>query len=154
MMIRRLMLLSIAAVCFAAYEYKGGNPPKPDLPYLVHADNLIPTDAGEAKKESAKKSTTFYIEGAAASAKTPLPEPIFLIDAHSLDITHLNIFPFKVVNGRREFTINSKGAAPLKKSVHRVRDNLYVFEAAEALPAGQYALSPDGSDVVFCFEVF
>jgi hypothetical protein len=43
----------------------GPRPPKPDLPYLMHADNLIPTESVEAKQEERKG------DGYAIPAPTP-----------------------------------------------------------------------------------
>ena len=47
----RLFILTLTAATFllpAADKYSGPRPPKADLPYLVHADNLVPTEAGVA----------------------------------------------------------------------------------------------------------
>ena len=44
MMLRILPLLFAAVFAAYAQKYNGPVPPKPDLPYLKHAENLIPTD--------------------------------------------------------------------------------------------------------------
>ena len=61
-----------------ADDYTGPRPPKPDVLYLVHASNLVPTEVTEAQQEGKKDDTTFSVAGAASSARTPLAEPIFL----------------------------------------------------------------------------
>src|SRR3954447_1549459 len=63
----------------AAEKYTGPKPDKVDIPYLVHADTLIETEAVEAREETRKDATVATIPGASAKAKTPLAEPIFII---------------------------------------------------------------------------
>jgi hypothetical protein len=46
---RLVPLLFAAALTVSAQKYDGPRPPKPDLPYLKHASNLVPTEAGEAQ---------------------------------------------------------------------------------------------------------
>jgi len=43
------LVVAFGIVASAADKYNGPRPPKPDLPYLVHADHLIPTEAGQAR---------------------------------------------------------------------------------------------------------
>jgi hypothetical protein len=47
-------LLSCASAAFAADKYDGPRPPKKDILYLAHADNLIPTDALDATEDRKK----------------------------------------------------------------------------------------------------
>jgi hypothetical protein len=150
------VLLFAAALCFGA-DYDGPRPPKPDLPYLLHASNLIPTEAVEAKEEQKKDDVTYVIEGAASPAKTPLAEPIFLLEADKLSPERLELYPLEVKGGRREITINQKkrkGPRPLRILVTRLADRLYRIEASEMLENGQYSLSPADSNRAFCFEVY
>jgi hypothetical protein len=150
-------MLLVAALPALSYDYKGPKPPKQDLPYLVHADKLIPTDAGEANEESSKRGTLYVLAGASASARTPVPEPIFVIDVKTIDPEKLSVYPFKVVNGRRELLMPTRpkdAPRPIKKSVKKLGGGLFVFELAELLPPGEYGLSPDGSNAVFAFQVF
>ena len=135
-------------------DYTGPRPPKPDTPYLVHADNLIPTEAGEAKQE---KGDTYAVAGAASSARTPLAEPIFLLQADKVSAESLELYRLEVKNGRREITLSGKrrgGSRPLHLQVTKLERNLYRIEAAETLENGEYSLSPSGSNRVFCFEVY
>lgn len=43
---------------------------------------------------------------------------------------------------------------PLNIEVSKVSGNLYQIRVLDSLDAGEYSLSPDGSNDAFCFEVF
>ncbi len=150
------VLLFAAALSFGA-DYEGPRPPKPDLPYLVHASNLVPTEAVTAKEETKKDEVTYVIDGPESSAKTPLAEPVFLLQSEKVTPESLELYPLEVKNGRREITINQKkrkGPRPLRIMVTRVADRLYRIEASEMLENGEYSLSPSDSNTAFCFEVY
>src|SRR5947199_9365525 len=83
-------------------KYTGPQPPKPDLPYLWHADNLVPTEPGEAKEESRKDEILYVVDGATSAAATPLASPIFLIRAEQIAPDKLEIYKLESRNGRRE----------------------------------------------------
>lgn len=158
---RALCILAVAAASvFAADKYDGPRPPQADLLYLVHADNLVPTEAVEAKEESGKKDeTTYYVSGAASSAKTPVAEPIFLIKSDKIQADRLEMYKMEVKGGRREITMSkgrrsNKGPKALRLSVTKLEGGLYRVEASEPLDNGQYSISPSDSNKVFCFEVF
>lgn len=146
-------------VCGAAWsqKYTGPRPPKPDLPYLKHAENLIPTEASEAKEEKGKKDDiTYAIAGAASTAKTPLASPIFLFLSEKLNPETLQLFKLESRNGRRELTVApKKPGKPIRVTVSKLSaDGVYRLEVEESLEAGEYSLSPTESNKVFCFEVF
>lgn len=149
-------LAGISAV--AAEKYTGPRPPKPDMLYLMHADNLVPTEAAEAKQESGKKDETVYtLAGASSSARTPLVEPIFLIESDKILPERLELYRWDVKSGHRELLVKSGkkgGARPLHLSVTKLDGRLYRVEASEPLSDGQYSVSPNDSNRVFCFEVF
>ena len=154
-------LMFSAVFCLAALgadKYSGPRPLKPDLLYLVHADNLVATESAEAKQESGKKDETVYsLAGASSSARTPLAEPIFLIESDKILPERLELYRWEVKGGRRELLVKSGkkgGARPLHLSVTRIDGRLYRVEASEPLPDGQYSVSPNDSNRVFCFEVF
>jgi hypothetical protein len=156
---RFLAILLLASAALAADKYEGPRPPQPDLLYLVHADNLIPTEAAEAKEESSKKDeTTYLMPGASSPARTPLAEPIFLIQAEKVLPERLELFRWDVKNGRRELTMSrgkrKGGSRPLHLTVTRLEGKLYKIEASEPLDDGEYSVSPNDSNRVFCFEVF
>lgn len=156
-MLRRIVWLAVAvAVAASAQKYDGPVPPKPDLPYLKHADNLIPTESVVAKAEKKKDDTTYVIAGANSSARTPLASPIFLMKSVNIEPKNLQLFKFEIKNGRRELFF------PAKKPPQAIRivvtklssDGVWKIEVDESLEPGEYSLSPDGTDQAFCFEVF
>jgi hypothetical protein len=153
------VLMMLASAALAADKYSGPRPPKTDLVYLMHADTLIPTEALEAKEESGKKDdTTYTVPGAGSAARTPLAEPIFLIDADKVLPERLELYRWEVKNGHRELAMSKGrkrgGTRALHVSVTRLDGKLYKVEASEPLENGQYSLSPSDSNHVFCFEVF
>ncbi|HUJ21345.1 MAG TPA: hypothetical protein VLX58_07490 [Bryobacteraceae bacterium] len=154
---RRLALTFFCAGLLLAQKYNGPQPEKPDLPYIVHADNLVPTEVNEAKEESRKDEITYVIEGATSPAATPLASPVFLIRAEQLVPEKLEIYRLEVKNGRREVLFSKKKkqtARPVRCNVSRVGDNLYKLEVDEGLPNGEYSITPEGSNQVFCFRVY
>jgi hypothetical protein len=148
----------LALVCVAsAQKYTGPRPSKPDLPYLKHAENLIPTEASEAKEEKGKKDDiTYVIAGAASPAKTPLASPIFLMDCQKLSADKLELYRVEVRNGNREITVSpKKPAKAIRVTVTKLSpEGLYKLEVNESLEAGEYTFTPAGENRVFCFSVF
>jgi hypothetical protein len=156
----RVALIFVIALAALAQKYSGPVPEKDDLPYIVQADSLIPTEAATAKAQKGKKKdeTLYTIDRAASSARTPLASPIFLIKVKDLVPEKLELYKLDVKNGHREITIptgkHSRGPEPLRMDVKKVGESLVRLEVAVSLPNGQYSISPQGSDDVFCFEVF
>lgn len=154
------MIISSTASGWAAEKYTGPRPPKPDLPYLVHADNLAPTEASVAREEERKDFSAYVVTGAASSARTPLAEPIFLIQAQKLVPEKLSLYKCEVRNGNREVLIptNPKKAKDASRPFHvvvsRLEPGLYRVEVDEPLENGEYTLSPDGSNDSFSFSVY
>ena len=62
----------------AAQKYSGPRPAKPDVPYLLHADNLVEVEVSEAKEEKRKQDIAYIVPGASSTAKTPLAGPVFI----------------------------------------------------------------------------
>jgi hypothetical protein len=150
-------ILLLATLAVHADDYTGPRPPKPDVLYLVHASNLVPTEVTEAQQEGKKDDTTFSVAGAASSARTPLSEPIFLLRSDKIKPDTLELYRFEVKNGRRQLTPSRKrkdSSGPFHLSITKLDKDLYRVEADEALEDGQYSLSPNGSNVVFCFEIY
>jgi hypothetical protein len=159
MLIRsRSLVFVIGASTAWAQKYTGPRPPKPDLLYLVHADNLVPTEISEAKQESKKNEITYTIQGTASTARTPLAEPIFIIETEKLQADNLELYRLEVKNGHREVSMASKksrgGNRALRLMVTRLEKGLYRIEASETLENGEYSISPNDSNRVFCFEVY
>jgi hypothetical protein len=152
-----LLLLVSSAVAWAQ-KYTGPRPPQADMVYLVHADNLVPTEIADAKQESKKNESTYTISGAASPARTPLAEPIFLMQSDKIQPDRLELYRLDVKNGHREVTMAQRrirgGPRPLRLTVTRLDGGLYRIEASETLENGEYSLSPNDSNHVFCFEVY
>jgi hypothetical protein len=158
-------ILGIAVLAFAAAalgsaqdKYTGPRPPKPDLPYLMHADNLEPTQAAEAKEEQVKNLVVYALAGPACAAKTPLAGPIFLIQTEKLDAAKLELYRMEVKDGRRQVAFSKKkpkdSARPIRLGVSRLEEGLFRIEVDESLEPGEYSLTPSGSNQVFCFQVY
>jgi hypothetical protein len=155
MMLRILPLVFAAAFAASAQKYNGPVPAKPDLPYLKHAANLVPTEVTEAKEEKNKDETLYVIAGANSPVKTPLASPIFLLQADKLVPDHLGLYKLETKNGHREVLSSPK--RPLKgirTVVSHLTGNLYRIEVDESLEPGEYGISPEGQNQVFCFQVF
>ncbi len=135
-------------------------PPKADLPYLLMAQELVPTEAFEAKTEKTKEGkkdeeTTYWVPGEHSSAKTPLASPIFVMKEDSMAVERLAVYPFELKNGRREVTFSrKKQLKPYTLTLKKLSDTLYRLEVDQSLPAGEYAITPNGSDQVYCFAVY
>jgi hypothetical protein len=153
------------ACCLIAFTLRADSipvptPPKPDLPYLVMADDLVPTEPIVAKTETrneGKKSqeATYWVAGEHSSAKTPLASPIFAFKRKDVDIEKFEVYPFTIRNGRREVTFSSrKDVTRYTLTITLIKDDVYRMEVNESLPAGEYAITPNGSDQVYCFGVF
>jgi hypothetical protein len=155
---RTLLVLFAMSCCAAAQKYAGPKPPKADVIYLLHADSLVPTEIGEAKEETSKKDdSVFTIAAASSTAKTPLPEPIFILQTDKLDPQRIELYKMDVKDGRREVLIRSKkkaAAVAIPMTVKPLADHLFRLEANQPLENGQYSLSPNDSNRVFCFEVY
>jgi len=152
------LLTTLLSGLVLAQKYDGPRPPKKDMIYLVHADNLIPTETGEAKEEGKKNEPVYTFPGTNSPARTPLAEPIFMIDSDSIRPDGVELYRMDVKSGHREVKVSggSKryGNKPLRLSVTKLDRNLYKLEASETLDPGQYSLTPAGSNKVFCFEVY
>jgi hypothetical protein len=161
MLLRSLVLIvalwSLSTLPGADQKYMGPRPPKPDVPYLMHADNLIEPESLAAKQEDHGKDSLAWVPGESSPIRTPLAEPIFLFESQKIDPNKLELYKFDVKHGRREVVFGKKerdSARPLRLMVKPLEGKLYRIEANEFLENGDYALSPDGSDQVFCFQVY
>ena len=133
------------------------NPPKPDIPYLIHGSGLRELEATTASAEEAKNQLRYWIAGPAAAVKTPLAAPEFLIDSQDLDPRDLRLYGFDVVKGRRELLYRKKKkvvAEPYFLQLDGVEARVVRIRINASLAPGEYGLTPDGSDAVFPFAVF
>lgn len=138
-------------------KYSGPVPPQKDVPYLLHADNLIATEVANASQSSSKGDQVFSVAGETSTARTPLAEPIFLLAADKLSPESLGLYQFEVSKGRRQISIGrkrGKGAKVFHTSVRTLAPGLFRVEAAQYLENGEYCLSPEGENIAFCFTVF
>jgi hypothetical protein len=152
-----LPIVLLCAWPLAAQKYTGPRPAKPDLPYLMHADNLIPTESLEAKPDERKGEVNYVIPGANSTVRTPLASPAFLVLTDQLQADHLQLFKLQSKGDHREILVSRKNKAVARRirlNVTKVDDNLYKIEVDEILENGEYSLSPSDSNQVFCFQVY
>jgi hypothetical protein len=138
-------------------KYSGPVPPKKDVLYLLHADNLIETEVATASQSASKNDQLFIVQGETSPARTPLAEPIFLLSPDRLTPASLGLYKFEVSGGRRQITIpkkKGKGPKVYHTSVRTLAPGLFRIEAAEYLENGEYSLSPEGENTAFCFTVY
>ena len=152
-----LPIVLLCAWPVLADKYTGPRPPKPDLPYLMHADNLVPAESAQAKQEQRKGEVVYVIPGANSTARTPLGSPAFLILTDQLQPDRLQLYQLQSKGGQREVLFARKKkqvARPMRLRVTKLDDNLYKIEVDELLENGEYSLSPADSNQVFCFQVY
>lgn len=159
---RQLNVTAVLALvflpAFAADKYSGPRPPKADVPYLLHADNLIEIEVGAASSEARKDSTVASIVGASSPVKTPLSEPVFIIRTDRLQADRFELYRLESKNGRREVLLgNKKGknmGRPVYLSITRLDDRLFKIEVDEPLENGEYTMTPQGADSTFSFAIY
>ena len=149
--------LILSPAVMAQPKYSGPKPPKQDVPYLVQGDALIPMEINTATQQERKDDTLYTIPGEACGARTPLASPVFVMDAAKIDVTKLQLFRVEVKSGHREIVFRKKGKSslqPVTLSVSVVSGTMYRLEVVPSLENGEYSLSPEGSNQVFCFTVY
>jgi hypothetical protein len=151
-------LVVVSGAGLAQKKYSGPRPPQPDVPFLWHAGNLIATESAEAREEKRKNETIASIPGASSPVKTPLAEPIFLLETVKIAPGQLELWKLEPKGGARQLVVPDRpkksGPRPLRLVVTRLDDSLYRVEVNEVLENGEYSLSPRGSSQVFCFQVY
>lgn len=133
------------------------NPPKPDVPYLIHGSRLVELEQGEASEEVKKNELRYWVAGGAATAKTPLAAPEFLFDSAEIDPRDLKLYGFEVVKGRREILFRKKKkvvAEPYFLQLEGIEARVVRIRINASLAPGEYCLTPDGRNTVFTFAVF
>jgi hypothetical protein len=155
---RRALTILVFAIGLAAQtKYSGPKPDKKDVPYLVHAANLVQTEIVHSTPKEDGDRTTWSVPGESSLAKTPLALPIFLIDAASIAPLKLRLYAFEQKGGRRELTLNRNGSTetdPILLTISNVSGTLYRIELVNEIPNGEYGLTVPGSNQFFCFSVF
>jgi hypothetical protein len=154
---RTLALLAGLSAALMAQKYTGPKPDQPDLPYLKHADQLIALESNQAAEETRKDDVFAVTKGASSPVRTPLAEPYFLMEGAKLDPRSLELYKLETKGGQREVLLSRKrkpGSRPMKIMVNALGNRLYRIDVNETLENGEYCLSPQGSNQVFCFQVY
>ena len=149
-----LIILLVWAFSAAAQELPA--PPKKDVPYIIHATSLVEVEQNDAVPEEDKKQLIYYVPGASSGVTTPLGFPEFLFTPEQIDPRSLELYRFEPVNGRREILIRKKKktvARPYFIDVFPHADGVMRIRVDGSLSPGEYCLTPNGSDKVFCFTV-
>lgn len=82
--------------------------------------------------------------------------PEFLLKTSSLDPKRLELYRLESQNGRREILIRKKKkivATPYHTSIVSVSPGVFRIRVDQFLEDGEYCLTPNGSNAVFCFTV-
>jgi hypothetical protein len=161
---RWTILLALIAVPPALAQpqkkYTGPRPPKADVPYLLHATKLIETEKSTATEAKTKEGTLYTVPGAESPVKTPVPEPIFLFRAEKINPDSLALYRMTPRGGSRTLLFPEQGRRrrdgpkPVFLLVTPLEPGLFRIEVNEPLEDGEYCLSPDGSNDVFCFSEY
>jgi hypothetical protein len=147
------MLLQV--LLLLAQSYSDLAPAKADLPYLVHAGNLVSTEVAEAKENKTSDGSVYIIVGANSAVKTPLAYPIFIMRVVKILPDKLQVFKLESREGHREISFSHNSTPQVSTlTIKKLKGDLYRIEVDESLPAGEYSLSPSGSNQAFCFAVF
>ena len=154
------VLLLAALPAAAQKKYTGPRPPKPDALFLIHAGKLLPVETSEARESQGKNDTNYAVDGSASSTKTPVPEPVFLFQSDKINPERLSLFRMETKGGQRTLSIPSDSrkrkdnSRPIFILVTPLENRLFKVEVNEPLDNGEYCLSPEGSNTVFCFSEF
>ncbi|MBI4890347.1 MAG: hypothetical protein HY821_06955 [Acidobacteria bacterium] len=170
---RLLVSRSLAALLFLALlpgagmalaqsqrKYTGPRPPKPDVPFLLHVGKLIEAETLTATESQTKDGSLYTISGAASSVRTPVPEPIFLFQSDKVNPDKLTLFKMESRGGSRTLLLpaagkrKKDGPRPLFVLVSPLAPGLFKVEVNEILADGEYCMSPEGSNQVFCFTAY
>jgi len=154
---RKWLMIALACWPLVAQKYEGPRPAKADLPYLMHADNLVPTEGLEAKQDDRRNEVTYIIAGAHSEVKTPLASPAFLVMTQELQADKIQLFKLVSKGDHREILLRRKSklvAHPIRLNVTKQAEGLYKLEVDEILENGEYSLSPSDSNQVFCFQIY
>ncbi len=153
-----LLLLLVPAAAQSSRKYAGPRPEKADVPYLLHASRLIEVEKSAATESKTRDGTLYTVPGAESPVKTPVPEPIFLFKADRINPESLSLFRMVPRGGSRTLLFppqgrrRKAGPRPIFVLVTMLEPGLYRVEVNEPLEDGEYCLSPEGSNDVFCFS--
>lgn len=155
-----VLLALVPAAAQAQKKYTGPRPAKADVPYLLHATKLIEVEKSVAAETKTKEGTLYSVPGAESPVKTPVPEPIFLFRAEKINPDSLVLYRMTPRGGNRTLLVPEQarrrrdGPKPVFILVTPLEPGLFRIEVNEPLEDGEYCLSPDGSNDVFCFSEY
>ncbi len=156
-----LVILAMPALVLPALaqnKYSGPRPEKADVVYLQHVDKLIETENGEAVQTEEKNKTVYRVAGATSPVRTPMAEPIMLFRAGKINPDKLTLYRMTVENGQRTLVFPTKPGKDSPKPIYVVvaplERGLFKLEVNEFIDDGEYCLSPEGSNTVFCFSTY
>jgi hypothetical protein len=154
------LLIAAALPAAAQKNYSGPRPEKSDVPFLQHGKKLIEVETSEAGEAQGKGDVNYSVPGANSPTKTPVPEPLFLFQSDKLNPQRLSLFRMKIKGGQRTLSLptdlrrRKDKARPLFILVSPIENRLFKVEVNEPLENGEYCLSPEGSNKVFCFSEY
>ncbi len=152
------LAFALVAALHAQSRYDGPRPEKADLPYMLHARNLVETEPGEAVMSTDKRFTVYTVAGATSSARTPVPEPIFLFKSERINADRLSLYKMTVERGSRVIRFPERPGKntpkPVFLMVTPLEKGLFKVEVNEPIEDGEYCLTPDGENTVFCFTTY
>lgn len=153
-----LLLCGLPFAVLAEMPYHGPKPAKQDMPYLVLGNRLVETEESEASQQEGKNRTTFTVRGTSSSARTPLAEPAFLMLPGKIRPESLSLYPMRVDKGNRSVSFSAKPKKDDPRAIpllfHQRKDGTTMIESNQYLDPGEYCLSPQGANTVFCFQVY
>ncbi|HAX45002.1 MAG: hypothetical protein M9913_22250 [Bryobacteraceae bacterium] len=151
-------LLAGATLLAAQSRYDGPRPERADLPYLLHARTLLETEAGEAKQSTDKRFTLYTVAGATSPARTPVPEPIFIFKSDRINADRLTLYKMTVEKGARVIRFPDRpgknSPKPVYLMVTPLEKGLFKVEVNEPIEDGEYCLTPEGVNTVYCFTTY
>jgi len=133
-------------------------PEKVDTPYLMHGSQLVEVETNVALDESTEKEGRYAVEGATSSVRTPFAGPQLAFRPDKIDPRDLQLYRFESTGSRREIFLRKKKkilVEPYRMSVLETeQDGVVQLRVNDGLPDGEYCITPEGSNAVFCFTVY
>jgi len=153
-----LAVLVLGLPALAQSKYTGPRPDKADVVYLQHVDKLIETETGQATQSEEKNKTVYRVPGASSPVRTPMAEPILLFKSDRINPDKLTMYRMTVEGGQRVLSFPSKPGKDSPKPVYIIVTpldrGLFKIEVNEFIDDGEYCLSPEGSNAVYCFSTY
>ena len=132
-------------------------PLKSDVPFLLHANSLIETESNVASEHNTKKTLSYRVANPSSGVNTPMARPEFVILVNHLSPYHLKLYGFESKPEHREILLRKKKknvAQPYFLSIDQLDTTVFHIRVDDVLENGEYCLTPDNSNKVFCFAVY